>query len=319
MNNGNVKIYGIIYKITNKINNKVYIGQTTNKRGFKGRYHIGKNSISLIEGVYKYHLTIKNSGKKYNVHLFNSIEKYGYNSFEVCEFLDVAFSKKELDIKERSYISIYKSINQEFGYNNQEGGSYGKNSNESINKSKKTMIETGKTRSVYQLSFPDLKIIKEFPCISDASNQLKLSRSHIKNVLSPKCNNLTAGGYAWSYTNEQNLKYKFNKKTKKEITIELYKNGNNIEEISNTIKSNKCYVTKILQEENLLENLKPIILNNAKIKRKNILNLYLKGKSNSEIQKETGLSKSIVEKAIDKYIKGIIDLQGNYIKEGEVK
>ena len=33
------KQYGIIYLIRNKINNKCYIGQTINKRGFKGRYY----------------------------------------------------------------------------------------------------------------------------------------------------------------------------------------------------------------------------------------------------------------------------------------
>lgn len=30
---GNIEVYGVIYKITNTINNKVYIGQTIN--GFK--------------------------------------------------------------------------------------------------------------------------------------------------------------------------------------------------------------------------------------------------------------------------------------------
>lgn len=33
---GNLEVYGVIYKITNKVNNKVYIGQTV--LGFKKRY-----------------------------------------------------------------------------------------------------------------------------------------------------------------------------------------------------------------------------------------------------------------------------------------
>lgn len=32
-------VYGIVYRITNIKNNKTYIGITTNKRGFKGRYY----------------------------------------------------------------------------------------------------------------------------------------------------------------------------------------------------------------------------------------------------------------------------------------
>ena len=35
---GNVEVYGIIYDIRNKINNKHYIGQTIRNNGFNGRY-----------------------------------------------------------------------------------------------------------------------------------------------------------------------------------------------------------------------------------------------------------------------------------------
>ena len=37
---GNLEVYGVIYKITNKINRKIYIGQTI--EGFKKRY---KNNL----------------------------------------------------------------------------------------------------------------------------------------------------------------------------------------------------------------------------------------------------------------------------------
>ena len=112
---GNIEVYGIIYKIENKTNGKVYIGQTT--RGFNARYN-GKGKG--IERVYYYHKgCIKYKGKC-NYHLLKSIEKYGFDSFDVSEVFDVAFSKKELDIKEKIYINIFNCVNN--GYNTQEGG-----------------------------------------------------------------------------------------------------------------------------------------------------------------------------------------------------
>lgn len=43
-----LEVYGIIYKIKNLKNNKIYIGQTNSKYGFKGRYYrSGKNFKKL--------------------------------------------------------------------------------------------------------------------------------------------------------------------------------------------------------------------------------------------------------------------------------
>lgn len=116
---GNIKCYGIVYKIENIINNKVYIGVTREERGFKGRYNRkGKG----IERVYNYHLSCKKNYEYYNENLLNDIEYYGFDSFEVTEIFDVAFSMEELKIKEKSWISIYDSYYN--GYNNDEGGKY---------------------------------------------------------------------------------------------------------------------------------------------------------------------------------------------------
>ena len=53
------EVYGIIYKITNTIINKCYIGQTRSKRGFRGRYY---HSGEGIERVYKFHMYQKRVG-----------------------------------------------------------------------------------------------------------------------------------------------------------------------------------------------------------------------------------------------------------------
>ena len=99
---GNVEIYGIIYKIKNQINGKIYIGQTIH--GFNRRY--------------------KNNLEEYtkNIHLKNSIDKYGIDNFSVYKAIDIAFSRTELDIKEQIWISFYRSYDEKFGYNKTKGG-----------------------------------------------------------------------------------------------------------------------------------------------------------------------------------------------------
>lgn len=110
--------FGVIYKITNKINGKIYIGQTTNKYGFNGRYQAKGNGI---ERVYNYHMFLKNSNNKsFNKHLLNSINKYGLYNFDVNEEFDIAYSKEELNKKETYWITYYNSV--ENGYNKNYGG-----------------------------------------------------------------------------------------------------------------------------------------------------------------------------------------------------
>lgn len=98
---------GIIYKYTNQINNKVYIGQTINE--YKRKY------------AHKHTL---NSWRSY---FHNAIKKYGYDKFvyEILEEIDDADVKElkiKLDTLEQRYISIYKSNDPDFGYNLTLGG-----------------------------------------------------------------------------------------------------------------------------------------------------------------------------------------------------
>lgn len=124
-----MKKYGIIYLIINKINNKIYIGQTTNKRGFDGRYN---RSGVPIEKVYK-------------IHLYN--KKYGFDAFEIDKEFDIAYSKEELDKLEKNYIAFYKTTNPKYGYNNREGGNNSKASKQTLIKMSKAF--RGKNNPMY--------------------------------------------------------------------------------------------------------------------------------------------------------------------------
>lgn len=92
----------IIYKITNNVNKKAYIGQTTRSL-----------SVRKIEHV-------KNI-KTYNHPLYNSMRKYGKHNFS-WDILYECESKDELNTMEHHYILHYKSTDRAFGYNLTLGG-----------------------------------------------------------------------------------------------------------------------------------------------------------------------------------------------------
>ena len=102
----------IIYKVTNLINNKVYIGQTT--RTFNERYSgkgVGAERILYSE--------------RSNSHLINSMCKYGVKNFKV-EIIDQCNTEEELNKREMHYINLYDSTNYNKGYNFCQGGNGGK-------------------------------------------------------------------------------------------------------------------------------------------------------------------------------------------------
>ena len=97
---------GYIYKVTNKINGKIYIGQTIQSVKDRWYRHCGKSGISKAE---------------LNTHFKRAILKYGKENFTV-ETIEVCDSTK-LNDREKFYISYYNSyIN---GYNSTIGGQGG--------------------------------------------------------------------------------------------------------------------------------------------------------------------------------------------------
>jgi group I intron endonuclease len=115
-----LELKNVIYLITNKINGKVYIGQTL--RPFKKRLYEYKRS--------------EWTDKKYSGHLISAIKKYGFNNFEFF-IIDNAETIEELNEKEIYYINFYGSRNKKKGYNLEIGGKNSTPSEETLEKMSK--------------------------------------------------------------------------------------------------------------------------------------------------------------------------------------
>ena len=87
----------IIYKIQNKINGKIYIGQTKNSVTHRVRTHCHRNS-----------------------YIGHALRKYGIESFEIS-VIDSAKDRKILSEKEMYWIQFYDSKDPN-GYNLTSGG-----------------------------------------------------------------------------------------------------------------------------------------------------------------------------------------------------
>jgi len=94
---------GYIYKITNKIDNKIYIGQTIRDVFLRWREHKKQNSNCR--------------------YLKAAFEKYGLKNFEF-KLICISFDN-ELDKLENHYIKKYNSLVPN-GYNLRHGGNNGK-------------------------------------------------------------------------------------------------------------------------------------------------------------------------------------------------
>lgn len=95
----------IIYKATNKVNKKVYIGQTTKTLEKRKKQHIDRASKNISKC------------RKFS----SAIRKYGADNF-TWEILDTASTQEELNELEDKYIKQYDSINRDKGYNLKTGG-----------------------------------------------------------------------------------------------------------------------------------------------------------------------------------------------------
>ena len=99
-----------VYKITNMINGKVYIGQTINwEERRKQHIRAGKADMTVCKNT------------TYQMSLYDDMRKYGVENF-VFEVIQEVETLDELDAYEIVYIRKYRSNHPKFGYNVSYGG-----------------------------------------------------------------------------------------------------------------------------------------------------------------------------------------------------
>ena len=207
----------IVYKITNIINDKLYFGVTQQEVKIRWQQH-------------------KCNSNKKSYYLYNAMKKYGIENF-IIEVVFEANTKKEMLEKEIELITLFKTNNRLYGYNNSTGG-------ESSRKGCKLTLEQRKKISEYQktrirnphsketktamslsakgrdmskaikssankrrgkksyniksvYSVNSKNQINNYESITDASKKTNISISSISNNLSNKSK--TAGGLIWHY------------------------------------------------------------------------------------------------------------------------
>lgn len=112
-------MYGYIYKTTNLINGKIYIGQHKAKI-FEPNVYLGSGTLFK-----------------------RALNKYGEENFN-CELLEKCDNQIELDEKEIFYIQNYNSTDKSIGYNLTSGGKGGSGPRSDLTKSKIREANIGK-------------------------------------------------------------------------------------------------------------------------------------------------------------------------------
>jgi group I intron endonuclease len=159
-------VFGKIYRITNLINGKVYIGQAINKNSNCRFYqHVSASKRSNCDS--------------YNTRLSRTIRKYGREQF-ISEIICFCDSKESMDIAEVELIKSYSSRNHSFGYNISAGGDGTVGvipSNET--RRKQSLSHLGHSPSAETRSKMSLSRMRR-PVSEETRNKLSISNSGIK-------------------------------------------------------------------------------------------------------------------------------------------
>ena len=247
-----------IYKIINKINNKVYIGQSID-----------------IDRRLKDHISGLNGNYGHNPHFQNAWNKYGEKNFEF-EIVEEVEDTNLLDEREIYYISKYDSNNPDKGYNMMPGGNL-------WDDRYKMYVREQRFKSNKNLKEEDVRRIKLFMFCGMDRKEI----SEIYNVSTKVLTGISMGKaypYVCPELNESihNLKQKMTDERNKEI-LKLFDSGLRIVDIMKKLELSESIVSKCIHKYRKVTNKN---YNEKRIKIYNeIMSLYNKGYNRSQISK----------------------------------
>jgi group I intron endonuclease len=158
---------GYIYEIRNKLNNKVYIGSTTNDNRRK-----------------KEHFNELRKNRHHSNYLQNSFNKYGEENFEfkvIAKFTDI--DRKKLFEEEKYYMNKYNSMDSAFGYNMVE---VSENGGCDFSEDQRLIMSIKAKDSKQILAINKNNDTFKYHSISYASRELNLTLAEIQRVLNNK-------------------------------------------------------------------------------------------------------------------------------------
>ena len=226
-----------ISKITNKINNKIYIGQAYNKTIYD-----------------RFNRHIKEAYPQSKSYIDRAIAKYGSQNF-TCELIDTAKNLQELNQKEIYWIAYYNSTNHNIGYNLTPGGDGGNTylckSVEEMNIIKNKIskankgINNGQSKQIKAYNVNTKEII-HFETLHDACIYFNHSQ---KGTFIKYCDHngicLWKGEWVFAYENDNfyyDLPYIYDRSCNKGTKVKLINLNDNSEIIFNSLNKLNKYL-----------------------------------------------------------------------------
>ena len=228
----NLEYKYIVYKTTNLVNGKIYIGVHKTLTPYEFDGYLG-NGIYFKRGV----------NKRFHVPFANAVRKYGFENFKretlfIFDTLEEAYKKEE-------EIVTFDFVQRDDNYNVETGGCGG--------------INIRNEKIIYQYNLFG-EYIREFRSMSEAERILKIRTGNIHNAIRTKT---SIAGYYWSHSKLHELDLsKMN--TKRKIVYQYAANGEyeckyssakeaskalNCGSISNSMKKGELIKNKFLSFE----------------------------------------------------------------------